>query len=176
MTDPPSTRMATYDGTFSRALVPNPLTGEVIDLVDAPDVELAEFIENLDNARAAVQDAKRIVSDEAIRRMDVAAMWTLRAGPYQMRTASPEPEELYGEKRRIEYQNGAALREALNRLVDEKLISVEAADAAVETVVLYKVRKGGVLKLLKLGGKVAQTVREHAFHAEKRRYVSVERA
>jgi hypothetical protein len=154
----------------------HPLTGEVIDLVKASDEDLAGFLDGLDSDRNVIQEAKRIVAAEAIRRMDRNVEWTLRAGPYQLSTRSPEATTRYGPKQKREWYDGMGLRSDLLALVDEGVLTIEAVDAACEVEVICRVKTGGVNKLLKLGGEVAQVVQRHAYPEEPSRYVSVKKA
>lgn len=147
-------------------LVVHPLTGEAIDLAQAPDEHVADFLSQIRDHEDALKDAKRIITQELLRRMDYQAKYTLRAGGYTLKSQSPAPAEEFDELQ---------LREDLLALQDEGVISPEAVDNAVETVVTYKVRKAGINALRKLGGRVRDTVDRHAHEVEKRRYVTVER-
>ena len=113
-----------------------------------------------------LREARSLLSQEILRRQDQAASWTTRAGGFVLKGSSPAPQEEF---------DALALREDLLGLVDEGALHIQAVDNAVETVVTYKVRKGGLNQLRKLGGVVAQIIDRHATPVEKTRYVSVVR-
>ena len=156
---------------MSTDLVPtivHPLTGEAFALPDLTDALLARLLEDVKEYEWRLRNVKRAVSDEALRRMDRTASWTLHAGEgFTLKGASPAP---------VEQFDVVALRTDLAQLVADGLISDEAMNNAVEEIVDYKARKRGIDALRKLGGIVAETVNRHASNVEKQRYVSVERS
>lgn len=156
----------TDDLAIRQEPVVHPLTGETLDLQTAPDENLARFLADVRDYESRLKEAKAIVSREALRRMDAGASWTLRAGDYTLKGSSPAPSEEWDE---------IALLSDLHQLVDEGVITEDAAGAAVETVITYKVRKAGINALRKLPG-VAQIVDRHSQPVEKTRYVSVGRS
>lgn len=144
----------------------HPLTQEAIDLVGAPNDLLARFLSDLRNSELALKEAKRIVSDEVLRRQDHAGEWTTRAeGGWVLKGQSPEPVKEYDE---------LALRSELLELVDRGVLNIEAVDRAVQTNITYKAREDGLNRLRKLGGEVAEIVERHTHRSERRRYVSVQ--
>lgn len=148
-------------------IVAHPFTGEAIELANAKVDELAKLLDAVKDYQSRLQELRSLVSQEVLRRQDQAASWTTKAGEYVLKGSSPAP---------VEEFDSLALRSELLGLVDEGALSIEAVDAAVETIVTYKARKAGVNSLRKLGGVVAQVVDRHATPIEKTRYVSVSRA
>ena len=143
----------------------HPLTGEAIDLVHAPNNELARFLDGLKEDQRALREAQSIVEEEVIRRMDHEGQYTMRAGPYTLRSGSPEPSEEF---------DALALRSDLLELADRGVISVEAVDRAVVTIVEYRAQKRGINALRKLPT-VRETIERHARMEQKHRRVRVER-
>jgi hypothetical protein len=143
-----------------------PFTGEAVDLASAGIDDLARLLADVKEYQSRLSEARSLLSREVLRRQDQAAKWTTPAGGYVLKSASPAPGEEF---------DALALREDLLGLVDEGALSIQAVDAAVETIVTYKARKSGVNALRKLGGVVAQIVDRHARPVEKARYVSVVR-
>jgi hypothetical protein len=144
----------------------NPSTGEVVEL-DGPTESLAEFLADMREHESLCREAKKLVTREVVSRMDKSATWTLHVAGLKLSAASPAPTEEF---------DGPELKEALHALVEEGVLSIEAVDAAVETVVSYKPRKAGINALRKLGGRVAEVIAEHCREVEKDRYVSVGRS
>ena len=141
----------------------NPRTGEILTL-DSETEDLAHWLDAVRALEWDIRTNKRIVSQEIHARMDKAATWTLHLPGLKVTGQSPAPEETW---------SGPELREALYDLVERGLISVEAADAAVETVVTYKPRKAGITALRKLGGEVAETVNRLCQQSERERRIHV---
>lgn len=115
-------------------------TGEVLVLEDAPDEQLAAFCTNLQDLRAELGEAEALVHQELVARLDRNASWTLRVGDpessAQWEITAPSPTagtESYPE---------VELEVELAGLVDEGTISPDAADAALERVVVVKVTPG----------------------------------
>jgi hypothetical protein len=126
----------------------DPKTGEQLTL-DHPTEDLARYLDSVRSLEWELRTQKRLVTEELLARMDKSASWTMHLPGMKVTGQSPAPEESW---------NGAELREALLRLADEGVITAEAVDAAVETVVSYKPRKAGISALRKLGGPVAEVV------------------
>jgi hypothetical protein len=145
-------------------MVLHPMTGELLELAHAQTDDLGRFLADVRDYESRLKEAKSLVSREVLRRQDMAATWTTHTDGYTLKGSSPAAGEEWDE---------LALRESLWELVDQGVISEEAAGAAVETVVTYKVRASGVGALRKLGGRVAETVNQHATPVEKTRYVTV---
>jgi hypothetical protein len=144
----------------------NPATGEALTL-ESPSPDLGRYLADIREIESVVREHKRIVSRELLARMDRTASWTLRAEGLKIVGQSPAPPEEW---------DGAELRQALLKHVDAGRLSVEAVDAAVETIISYKPRKAGITALRKLGGPIAETVNGLAHTAERERRVTVTRA
>jgi len=147
-------------------LIVSPRTGEALTLY-SPTVDLAGLLADLKDYENGLKDTKRAISDELLRRLDANASWTEHLPGLKLSAPSPAPVVAY---------DAPALRDALLDLVDESLLTVEAVDRAVEMIVSYKASAAGVKALVKLGGRVAETVAAHAASSERTRYVSVARA
>ena len=170
--------------------------GEVVEAVDAisllyaagvPNVRdadtetLAATDEKLTELKRIADEAALLVSDENVRRLDLAASWTYHVGPYTIKSSSPAAGS-------VAYDLDD-LRVALADLVTRGLISADGANGAVETIqptaavpyaLLRALRAGldceldppnydrlvrllddllaGVTRLLKLGGEVAEAI------------------
>ena len=147
-------------------IVVHPLTAEAVELASASTDDLAILLDSVKDYESRLREVKSLVSREVLRRQDHAASWTTRAGGYVLKGSSPAPAEEF---------DALALRSELLGLVDEGALTIEAVDAAVETVVSYRARKAGISALRKLGGVIAQIVDRHATPIEKTRYVSIAR-
>lgn len=143
----------------------NPLTGEVLCLT-SPSLELGRYLADIREFESVIREHKRMVSRELLARMDKSASWTMRLEGVTITGQSPAPAEEW---------DGAELREALLALVDDGLLTIEAVDAAVETVVTFKARKAGISALRKLGGEVAGVVNRLCRSEERERRVTVSR-
>lgn len=144
----------------------NPVTGEVLTLA-AETGDLGRYLADLREFESVLREHKRIVSRELLARMDRAASWTFHAGALKLTGQSPAP---------VREWDGAELRDALLGLVDEGLITVEAVDAAVETVVSFRPRAAGISALRKLGGRVVEVVDSLCRESERERRISVSRS
>lgn len=144
----------------------NPTTGEVLTLA-SPDADLGHYLADIRDLESILREHKKIVTRELLSRMDRSASWTVYADGVKLSGASPKPTEEF---------NGPALHEALSALVDEGVLTVEAVDAAVETVVTYEPRKRGINSLRALGGRVKEIVDAHATEVTKDRRITVSRA
>ncbi len=118
-------------------------TGETVALHEAGDDLLADALDHLDEARRQVADARRIIGDEAIRRMDARALWTMSAGGRKLTAPSPAPA--------VEW-DVALLRKVLSELVEDGVIGEDAADRACEPVVDWKVHAKGITALERIPG------------------------
>lgn len=149
------------------ARVISPRTGEVIE-ISAPTEALAGWLLDVREHEGALREAKRVVSEEVVSRLDAQARWTEHLpGGLKVSAPSPAPATEYDE---------LALREALYVLVDEGVLSVEAVDRAIVPVVTYKASAAGIRALSKLGGRAQETIQAHSRTVEKRRTVSVGRS
>jgi hypothetical protein len=144
--------------------MPFPVTGECIDLA-GPDQDLAGALDRIRQLETELRSVKRAVSDELLARMDQAASWTIHAGDLTLTGQSPD---------RTEY-DGARLAQTVDTLVAGGHITSEAAHAAVESEVTWKVKKAGVNKLLKLGGVVAESVSVCAAPDDRPRRITVKK-
>lgn len=143
----------------------NPVNGEVLTL-DAKSDQLGAYLADVREFEFLMRESKRAVTQELLARMDKNASWTMSLPGWKLSSRSSAKEEAW---------DGAELRTALLDLVDEDVISIEAVDAAVETVVTYKPRKVGINNLRKLGGRVAAVVNGLCVEREPDRSVKVER-
>lgn len=144
----------------------NPVTGEVLHL-GSPDVDLGRYLADLREFESVLREHKKMVQRELLSRMDRRAEWTAHLeGGLKLTGQSPKLQEDW---------DGAALKSALMSLVDEGVLAVEAVDAAVETEISFKVKKAGINRLRKLGGRVAETIDSLCMQHEPDRRVSVSR-
>lgn len=145
-----------------------PYTGEALDL---PALNYTQLAEALDEAgrfeREALRGFKSIVREEVLNRMDEAAAcgedgaWTVRAeGGWKLEGDGPD---------KTGYDVNL-LRTKLEVLRDAGKIKQEAIDKVIVPE-RWKVAKRPLSQLLKLGGEVAEAIRE-CEHPE-RRYVRV---
>lgn len=146
--------------------VVDPQSGEVVFL-DAPVEALGDYLKSVREFESLLKEAKALVNAEVVARMDKAACWTVHSQGVKLSAPSPAPVEKF---------DGPALHEALAPMVELNVITVEALDAAVETVVEYKPHLKGLNALRKLGGRVAEIIAEHTSEDEKKRYVRVDAA
>jgi hypothetical protein len=146
----------------------SPATGEVLTLESSTD-DLAEWLLDVRDWEAQAQAAKRVVSGELLSRLDKTASWTQHFPERGIKISgdSPAPSEQW---------DGAELREFLLELVDDEVITIEAVDAVVETVISYKVKKAGINSLRKLGGRAGEVVDALCREQERDRRITVTRA
>lgn len=147
-------------------MVPDPITGEALTNT-SPTEDLARFLTSVREQKSMMNEAQNLVQREIVRRMDFHRKWTLHTSAGKLTAPSPKPSEEW---------DAAELRERLLEFVDRGDISIEALDAAVETVVDYKIHKAGIEALRKGGGDVADAINALARAVEKDRRVSVGRA
>jgi hypothetical protein len=143
----------------------DPSTGEVVDL-DSPIDQLAACMDNIRELESRIREEKSKLTREFLERFDKQAEWSTVAGDFQVSAPSPKPREEF---------DGPGLHEALRVLVDDGTISVEALDAAVETVISYEPRRTGINKLRKLGGRAEKIIRAYTTETQPTRYVKVSR-
>lgn len=142
------------------ALVVNPATGEALDLTVATNL-LGMAIEDAKAMEAALRSYKREIADELLRRMDRETTYTYRGGGLKITGDGPREPDYDGDK----------LHEALKPHVAAGTISREASEAAAKPT--FKPMKGGIKKLVKLGGDVAAAVKTAEVPNNKPRGVSV---
>lgn len=148
-------------------LPPNPITGEVLDLRTAADVDLASWLDAVRGMEQAQRAAKKVVQDELLRRMDRNASYTIREGDFQITGDSPKPQVHYDVE---------PLAADLDELVRGGLLTEEARARVIVETVERKVSQREVNKLLNLGGPVAEAVERHRTEAPRDRRVRVKRA
>jgi hypothetical protein len=145
----------------------NARTGEALTL-DSPTGDLARLLDDIKTYEGELRDVKAAVSREILKRMDQQVSWTINLPGEGLKLTglSPDPVKSY---------DGPALRDALYELVDEGLLTIDAVNAAVETVVISKPRMHAIANLRKLGGRVKETVDSYETETPRDRRVSVSR-
>lgn len=144
----------------------DPADGSELILADTDTATLAELRDLIRETEEDQRLAKQALDAELISRMDRAATWTLNEGGFKITAPSPAPQDDY---------DAQALRVDLEDARDRGLITDEAVDNAVQLIIDYKARAGGIKALLKLGGEVAEIVERHHTLVERTRRVSVKR-
>jgi hypothetical protein len=120
----------------------DPRNGEVVKVSEASDEWLAGFLGWVKALERQARDAKAIIRDEVIARMDRNARWTLPTPAGKLTAPSPTV---------VDY-DPATLRANLQELVAQGTISAEAAAQAVDyDQPKLKVSKAGVNALKRLG-------------------------
>jgi len=146
--------------------VVDPSTGEAVVVAEATTDTLAMFLDNVRQVEQTFREQKRAVTREILARMDREARWTGVVGDYAISADGPT--------RPMEY-DAEALYNALTEYVDSGAISEAALDAAVERRYSYKAKHRGIQALAKLGGGIAERIRQHSAEVEKVRSVQVRR-
>lgn len=111
-------------------------TGEVLDVRESSDEDLAVFIDNLDELRAELAEAQAIVDGELLSRLDRSASWTrrVRVGDVEYEISAPSPDagtEAYDEH---------DLEGELRKLVERGTIDESAAALALERTLSLQLR------------------------------------
>jgi hypothetical protein len=140
-------------------LIPHPATGEAFAL-DRPSEDLAFFLLEVREFEERLRQAKKLVGNELLKRMDKRGEWTMRVGGMEVRGISPAPS--------VEYDAQPLARD-LASLADADLIDLETALEAVGAETVYKPNKRVLNRLKKLGGRVAETINRHSHEVEKER-------
>lgn len=126
--------------------VVNPETGELVALADLPTPALVRVLGLVQHSISAYLDAlyeaKRVLGDEAISRMDKGGLWTMHAEGVSVEAPSPS--------RGTTGWDAEKLDEILSELVEEGIIDRAAKLRAVTPEVTLKVDKRGVTALEKL--------------------------
>lgn len=107
--------------------------------------DLALLIEEVTDLCHIATEARSMVSNELVRRMDHDGRWTLRTPTHEVKAPSPQAGTVAYDLRK--------LIDALDALVGQDVISKEAAHAAVELVCpepFYRQKPAGINALLKL--------------------------
>lgn len=118
----------------------DPTVGEIIRLnaAQAPDEQLADVYEStIPRLEAQLKAAKEIVSDELVGRLDRNGRWTLRVGDHrdvQWVINAPSPDV------GTSFVDAHVLDEVLGELMEEGVISQQAASAALERTVTVTFR------------------------------------
>lgn len=141
----------------------NPLTGELVP-IKAPDEILALFLHDIKVHQSQLRELVKIVQHELLDRQDFRAKWTTHVPGFEIKGDRQKEDEAW---------DGAELREALLKFVDQGVLSIEAVDGAVETVVSFKVKKAGLNSLRALGGEIAEKIEALRYSAPKDRRVFV---
>lgn len=123
-------------------------TGEVFVLAQAPAVLIASVLGQIDQAIAdhlgLLRDAKRVLGDELIARMDTEGEWTQRAPGVKVSAPSPSAGTTTWD--------AELLRSILDDLVTEKKITADAALRACKVKVEHVPVVAGIAKLEKIPG------------------------
>jgi hypothetical protein len=120
--------LVTTEGQVVEALTAENLlhAAGITDPTTADTEALAVFGLDADHLVSLAEEAKGIVSDELIGRMDKRGKWTIHEGGLTIKSSSPAAgTEKYDDER---------LADALQALVEEDVIDAEAARAAIEWV------------------------------------------
>lgn len=117
-------------------VVLHPRTGELLAIQTAETGQLAEWHTSLDEVRDRLAEAEMMVSDELVRRLDRRAEWTLRVGDpkdrqWEIKSTSPTAG--------TESYPPGLLRQELNGLVEQDVISEQAAQGALRRQLLLTV-------------------------------------
>jgi hypothetical protein len=136
--------------TDSTALIVHPATGEALSIPDEPTDRLGLELDGVKDLESRLREYKREIWREVLRRMDHEGLWSVKAGDLKLTGASPG---------QVDY-DARRLAQALHPFVKHELISQAAYDAAVESEVTWKAKKRGINALLKLGGVVAEAVKD----------------
>jgi hypothetical protein len=142
----------------------HPATGEVIRLSAATSV-LAEQLESIRMLENRLRDAKALISDEVLARMDREGVWTAHLDGLTIKGSSPGS---------VEYDAQGLWQDLQDfRTANPGVLSEEAVARAVAPVTVYKASARGVAALAKLGGELAAIVRSNSRPASKPRRVTV---
>lgn len=147
----------------STDLIPVPVTGEAINLTAGTD-DLAYWVDRLQDIERQAKEARSMVGEELLRRLDHDACWTARVEGFEITAPSPAPT--------VEYDVDK-LRATLDELVDDGYIGQGAAQAAVKVETSYKPVVAKLNALKKVAPEVARRIEECGTEVEKRRYVRV---
>ncbi len=143
------------------SVLAHPTTGEVIDLGSSTD-SLGLALAQLRQLEDQVKVAKRAISDEVIRRMDIDALWTHHGDGVKLTSRSPE-QTAYDIERLVE---------TLARLAGEKKITEDAAKRCIN--LKPEAKKAGINALLKSGGEVKEAILACEVPVDRPRSVKVE--
>lgn len=117
----------------------HPATGEILDLA-APAWELGRTIDEIRDIESRLREIKAEINAEFHRRMDRDRSWTIHTPDFDLVGRSDQPERVWD----IEQ-----LQALLATLENEGVISREAALAAVQPRIEYKVLHRGIEALRK---------------------------
>jgi hypothetical protein len=142
-------RLLDADGEIVRVITASDFlrAAGILDPEVAEPGDLAEFMVDADHFASVLREAKTIVSDELVRRLDKSGKWTRHEGEYTIKAASPAAgTEAYDTDR---------LQAALTELLARDVIDLDAAVAALEEVrpePFLRQRQAGIKALLKVPG------------------------
>lgn len=126
----------------------DPVTGEEIPL-DGTIVQLAASIYRMRELKTRIDEAIKVAGEELLRRQDLEAKWTTRAGPLVIEGSSPRPQRVI---------DAVELYNRLTELSEAGTITAAAVSSACEIVTSVKAKVAGVNALQALGGDVAAAV------------------
>lgn len=109
--------------TESTTMIVHPGTGEAIDLATATTTDLAGRMEELSELLSDLGAFRRALINELAGRLDAAGRRSATVGEFTIATNAPTEEIV----------DVATLREALEQLVDERVITRDAIDAVIVT-------------------------------------------
>lgn len=145
------------------ARVVQPMTGEVVDLINDPTDVLAERYREASNfVSEGARPFQRAVADALLNRMDHERTYTVRAGRWMVEGDSPN---------RVEVDDVDALYEELCALAASGAVSVEAVEKAFKTE--RKAVRSGLNALKRVPGPVAECVAAHEVQSSRPRQVKV---
>jgi hypothetical protein len=117
------------DTTSRELIVPDPVSGEAIDLAQLATDQVIEFHQRAGDLIGTIVDVVATAEGELIGRLDRAATWTHRTpilDGRQVEISAPSPDA------GTTYHRGDELRDALQKLVDAGVLDPAARDAAVK--------------------------------------------
>ena len=120
--------------------VPDPITGELLDLAEFTDNELAALIDKARDQRSRLNETVNTASEVLHDRMDRSRLWTIDAGEWKISGQSDEPRAVWDADR---------LQLVLLDLVGTGVLDADAADRAINVTVTRTVAASGVKALLK---------------------------
>lgn len=115
------------EGSISTDLVPHPLTGEALELANATDEQLIDFVEACEDAANFAKELKSRASTEFVERLDRSGEWTRRVkignDTYEIKAPSPTAG--------TESFDDEAVIAAVHQLVEQNVIDESAAGKTV---------------------------------------------
>lgn len=145
-------------------MVVNPATGEALVIRAARTDDLGGFLAAVREQKQLVDEWVRAVTAEVLRRQDADASWTTHTRSWTLQGGASRESTEY---------DAEGLYDALGEYVEAGVITESARNNAVERVYEYKAKANGIKALAKLGGEVAEVIKQHTTRTEKARRVSV---